>query len=134
MMDQALAKKPWATKRSSLVLRAECFLVLIITTYAFRTLGGNWWLFAAIFVSIDLFMLGYLVNNHIGGLAYNLGHSYIVPRVLLIIGLFGGFTELTLAMLAWNAHISLDRALGFGLKHERFHVTHLGPIGIKKSS
>ena len=132
MAKKTLTKKPWATSRSSLVLRLECFLVLIITIYAFYQLGGNWWLFVAVFASIDLFMIGYLLNDHIGGLFYNLGHSYIVPRILLIIGLFSGMTELTLAMLAWNAHISMDRALGYGLKHETFHLTHLGPIGPSK--
>lgn len=120
---------PWATTQSSLVLRAECFLVLIITIYAYYQLEGNWWAFALVFASIDLFMLGYLANDRIGGLLYNVGHSYIFPRILLIIGLFASLTDLTLAMLAWNAHISMDRAFGYGLKHETFHLTHLGPIG-----
>jgi len=129
MAKKTLVKKPWATSRSSLVLRVECFLVLIITIYAFHQLNGNWLLFVVVFASIDLFMVGYLVNNHLGGLLYNVGHSYIIPRILLIFGLVTNMPLLTLAMLAWNAHISMDRALGYGLKHESFHLTHLGPIG-----
>lgn len=127
-MKDSLVKKPWATSQSSLVLRIECFLVLIITVYAFYELGGDWWMFAAVLVSVDLFLLGYLVNNHVGGLVYDIGHSYILPRLILITGLLVDFQGLLLFALAWNAHISMDRALGYGLKHESFHHTHLGPI------
>jgi uncharacterized protein DUF4260 len=130
--DLTFRKFPWATKGSSLVLRVECFLVLIITIYAFYELAGNWWLFAAVMIGVDLFLLGYTVNNHVGGMVYNIGHSYILPRLILIVSLFGNFHGPLLFALAWNAHISLDRALGYGLKHETFHLTHLGPIGKAK--
>ena len=131
--DLTFKKLPWATKGSSLVLRIECFLVLIITIYAFYQLEGSWWTFAAVMVGVDLFLLGYVVNNHVGGLVYNIGHSYILPRLILLTGLFGGMHGLTLFALAWNAHISMDRAFGYGLKHETFRLTHLGPIGKPKS-
>jgi hypothetical protein len=127
--DLTLNKLPWATKKSSLVLRIECLLVLLITIYAFHQLGGSWWLFGAVFVGVDLFLLGYLANAHVGGIVYNLGHSYILPRLILLGSLLAGLDGLVLFALAWNAHISFDRSLGYGLKHESFHLTHLGPIG-----
>jgi len=127
-MKDSLVKLPWATSNSSLVLRIECLLVLFITMYAFYELGGNWLVFAVVLIGVDLSLLGYAVNNHVGGLLYNMGHSYILPRIILLVSLFGDFHGLLLFALAWNAHISLDRALGFGLKHESFHLTHLGPI------
>jgi hypothetical protein len=130
--DSTFKKVPWATRQSSLVLRVECLLVLLITVYAFHQLGGSWWLFAAVLAGVDLFLLGYLVNNHVGGIVYNFGHSYILPRLILLGSLLAGFDGLILFALAWNAHISLDRSLGYGLKHESFHVTHLGPIGKTK--
>lgn len=122
-------KLPWATQKSSLVLRLECLLVFLISMYVFRTLGGSWWLFAGVIAAIDITLVGYLINNHIGGLVYNIGHSYILPRCLLLGALIFQIEPLILVTIAWNAHISLDRAFGYGLKHESFHLTHLGPIG-----
>src|SRR4030095_12183565 len=111
---------PWATRKSSLVLRIECLLVFSITLYVFHYLGGNWLYFALVFFGVDLFLLGYLVNNHVGGLVYNIGHSYILPRLLLLLAFFVDIEWLLLLSLAWNAHISFDRTLGYGLKHETF--------------
>jgi hypothetical protein len=133
-MNKALVKKPWATKKSSLVLRLECLLVLLITIFLYQELGGDWTTFTIVLIAIDLSMLGYIVNNHIGGLVYNIGHSYIIPRILLLTALVFNIRPLLLFAIIWNAHISLDRALGYGLKHESFHLTHLGPIGKKAES
>lgn len=137
-MKKSLAKKPWATKKSSLVLRLECLLVLLITIFLYQELNGSWLVFGLTLFTFDLSMLGYLANNHIGGLVYNIGHSYIIPRILLLIALVFDIRPLLLFAIIWNAHISLDRALGYGLKHEHFHLTHLGPIrgpiGAKKFS
>ena len=128
-----LKRLPWATAKSSLVLRIECLLVLLITIYAFHALGGGWLLFGAVMLAVDASLIGYSVNSHVGGLVYNIGHSYILPRLVLLTSLLAGFDGLVLFALAWNAHISLDRALGFGLKHESFHLTHLGPISTPRS-
>jgi hypothetical protein len=124
-------KLPWATKQSSLVLRIECLMVFIITLYVYHHLGGDWLYFAVVFFGIDLFLAGYLVNNNVGGLVYNIGHSYILPRSLLLLAFMVDIQWLVYMTLAWNAHISFDRSLGYGLKHEKFHLTHLGPIGKK---
>lgn len=123
-----------AKPRSSTVLRIECLLVLLITLFLYHELGGNWWYMVGGFLAIDVSMAGYLINNHAGGLTYNAGHSYILPRILLLIALFGDIRWLILLGLIWNAHISLDRALGYGLKHDSFHLTHLGPIAVGKKS
>src|SRR5262245_22415812 len=123
--DLTFKKFPWATRGSSLALRFECLLVFLITLYIYHKLGGNWFAYAAVMVSIDVSMVGYLVNNHVGGLVYNLGHSYIIPRIILLAALIADADAVILFALAWNSHISLDRAFGYGLKHESFHLTHL---------
>lgn len=130
-MKKSLVKKPWATSRSSLVLRLECLLVFLITLFVYHKLGGSWLYYLGVLAAIDISMAGYLVNNHIGGLVYNIGHSYIIPRLILLTALILNIDPIILFALAWNSHISLDRAFGFGLKHETFHSTHLGPIGKK---
>jgi hypothetical protein len=133
-MKQSLVKKPWATSRSSLVLRLECLLVFFITLFVYHKLGGSWANYIVGLIAIDIFMVGYLVNNHVGGLVYNMGHSYIIPRLILLSALIVDADPVILFALIWNSHISLDRAFGFGLKHESFHLTHLGPIGKKQSA
>ena len=131
-MRKALIKKPWATSKSSLVLRLECLLIFVITLYLFHKLGGNWLMYGVIMVGVDLSAAGYLANKRLGGIIYNIGHSYIIPRLILLGGLVTDTDPIILFALVWNSHISLDRALGFGLKHESFHLTHLGPIGKSK--
>lgn len=118
--------------RSSTILRIECLLVLLITLFVYNQFDGNWWYMLAGFIAVDVSMVGYIFNNHVGALTYNVGHSYIIPRILLLGALVGDIRWLILLGLIWNAHISLDRALGYGLKHEAFHITHLGVIGKKR--
>jgi len=115
--------------KTSLVLRIECLLVFFITIYAFNQFNGGALFFLAAFVGIDLSMIGYAISPYAGGIVYNLGHSYIVPRLILLAALFSNWHGLILFALAWNAHISADRALGYGLKQKTFHHTHLGTIG-----
>ena len=131
-IKKTLIKKPWATSQSSLILRLECLLVFLITLYLFHKLGGNWLFYGLGMIAIDISLIGYVVNNHIGGLVYNIGHSYIIPRIILLAALIIDKDSIILFALVWNSHISMDRALGFGLKHETFHLTHLGPIGKPK--
>ena len=110
----------------------ECLLVFLITLYLFHKLGGSWIFYGIGMAAIDISLIGYLMNNHVGGLVYNVGHSYIVPRIILLGALVVNNDPVILFALVWNSHISLDRALGYGLKHESFHLTHLGPIGKQK--
>ena len=131
-IKKTLVKKPWATSQSSLILRLECLLVFLITLYLFHKLGGSWLFYVVGIIAIDISLVGYTINNHVGGLVYNFGHSYIVPRIILLVALILNHDPTILFALIWNSHISLDRALGFGLKHESFHLTHLGPIGKSK--
>jgi len=87
------------------------------------------WFFVFL-LSVDISILGYLINKRIGALIYNIGHSFIVPPILLAIGIMDGSRLLVAVALVWIAHIGLDRALGYGLKlSSGFKDTHLGRIG-----
>lgn len=87
-------------------------------------------MFVVVFLAIDLFMVGYLINKSLGAYAYNLGHNLTFPCLL---ALFSVATSNQLAWglsLIWLCHVGADRALGFGLKHTTgFKHTHLGNIG-----
>ncbi|WOJ89011.1 DUF4260 domain-containing protein [Methylocapsa polymorpha] len=113
-----------------LLLRAEGLAVALASIAAFAWSGASWLLFAALILTPDLSMLGYLAGPRRGALAYNAVHTYLGAVVL-----FGGTAALAAPMgmaiaLIWSAHIGVDRALGYGLKYDDgFGSTHLGRIG-----
>ena len=109
------------------LLRGEGAVVLLLTVGAYQSLGGNWWLFAALFFVPDIFMLGYLRNKQIGAAVYNASHTYLAPAGLALIGTVLGTSMLLPIALIWAAHIGFDRMLGYGLKGSSdFKTTHLG--------
>ena len=94
--------------------------------------GRSWWWFALLLLAPDLFMVGYASGPGLGAALYNLGHALVWPMVWLTVGVVGARPGLTAIGAIWLAHIGMDRAFGFGLKHpDAFQHTHLGPIGKK---
>lgn len=87
-------------------------------------------MFAFLILVPDISMLGYLIDTKWGARIYNLAHGYFVPLFLGICGyLLNDVLFMQLGVI-WFAHISIDRAFGFGLKLESgFKDTHLGKIG-----
>jgi hypothetical protein len=101
--------------------RAENGVLLVALVIAYAALGQTWWLFGLL-----LFVPVY------GAWFYNVGHSYIGPIILGLIG-WQQRNNLILGIAAiWLAHIAMDRVLGYGLKLPTgFQHTHLGEIGKK---
>jgi len=96
--------------------------MLVVAVFAYRMLGGDWAVFAGLFLVPDLSLLGYLARPRIGAAVYNAGHSLIGPAVLAPFA--------PLLALVWVAHLGFDRALGYGLKYgSGFAMTHLGILG-----
>lgn len=113
-----------------LLLRLEGAAVLAAASIAYAALGQGWGLFAALFLVPDLSLLGYLAGPRPGAIAYNVGHSYLGPAALGLLGIVGGAAELLPLAAIWCAHIGFDRALGYGLKYaSAFTATHLCAIG-----
>jgi hypothetical protein len=109
------------------ILRLEGLVVLGAAVLAYARLDGNWLAFALLFLIPDLSMLGYLVNRSVGALTYNVGHSYLSPAVLALLGFTAGAPLLYGLAVIWVAHIGFDRLLGYGLKYPTgFGATHLG--------
>jgi len=112
------------------LLRLEGLFVLIAACAAYAKVGGDWWLFAILFLAPDLSMLGYLAGRKTGAALYNLGHWYVMPLLAIGWGVFGQNTLVLEAGLIWAAHIGFDRFLGYGLKYgSGFGATHLGIKG-----
>jgi len=91
--------------------------------------GTSLWFLAVTFLLFDVSMIGYAKSKKLGALTYNIGHSSIVPTLLLIVGILTANHMLQVWMYAWLFHIGVDRAMGYGLKHKTsFKHTHLGKL------
>lgn len=100
-----------------------------------------WWAFLLLALGPDIGMLGYLVNARVGAITYNVLHhkgiaiaciaaSFGSAAISLLAGLPSFGQELLLTAIILFGHSSMDRMLGFGLKHsDDFKHTHLGWIG-----
>ena len=114
----------------STLLRLEHAAMALAALVAYHLSGGSWWMFALLILAPDLSMLGYLGGPRLGAWCYNVVHSWIAPVVLWFVALALGSPVMTQLALILAAHIAIDRALGYGLKHESgFQDTHLGRIG-----
>src|ERR1700678_3132204 len=103
--------------RPSILLRIEEAVVLTLTLFAYWHLHASWPLFAILFLTPDLFMLGYLLNPRTGAAIYNLGHVIFIPLALFVIGQGTHRPLLTSISVIWFSHIAFDRLLGYGLKY-----------------
>jgi hypothetical protein len=110
------------------LLRLEGLAMAAVTAVLYAKTGASWWLFAALWLTPDLSMLGYLAGPCWGARCYNAVHTYVVPAALAI-------TALLPFTLIWVNHIGVDRLLGYGLKYsDGFGFTHLGLLGKRSST
>lgn len=108
------------------VLKLEAFAFFVATIWAYYLIDASWWLFIALILVPDVFMIGYLKDAKVGAFVYNLGHVYVAPLLLLVVYILFNIPILLPISLIWLAHISMDRMLGYGLKLESgFKDTHL---------
>ncbi|HWW99182.1 MAG TPA: DUF4260 domain-containing protein [Edaphobacter sp.] len=115
--------------RPALLLRTEEAILLLLTLFAYQHLHASWLLFAILFLTPDLFMLGYLLNTRAGAAAYNLAHTLTLPLTLLLASYIQHWRLALALALLWTAHIAFDRLLGYGLKYPTyFKDTHLQHI------
>ncbi len=114
------------------ILRLEHIAITTLCVFAYHHLNGAWWLFALLFLAPDIAMLGYLFGNKIGATTYNLLHTQNLPIILFGVGMILLSPITTQLAIIWFAHISFDRAIGYGLKLPTgFHQTHLSAAGTK---
>lgn len=108
------------------LLRLEGLAVFAGAVGLYWAVGGNWWLFAALLFTVDVFMVGYVRGPVVGSVVYNIGHTLILPVVMTLAGLALGVPLVVQLGLIWLAHIGMDRMMGYGLKYPTmFKDTHL---------
>jgi len=114
--------------------RLEGGFLLALALYGFSQSGWSWWWFALLFLVPDVSMGGYLLNPAVGATAYNVGHTFFGPGLVMGWYLLGGPLSALAVGSIWLAHIGGDRLLGYGLKYgDDFSNTHLGVIGRGRS-
>ena len=114
------------------ILRLEGLAAAALSAVLYARTGASWWLFAALWLTPDLSMLGYLYRPCLGARIYNAIHSYLAPATLALAALLLRSPALLPFALIWINHIGMDRLLGYGLKYpEGFQWTHLGRLGAK---
>jgi hypothetical protein len=98
-------------------MTAGLAIAVIITQHA------SWWQLAVFSIGPDLSLLAGMSSGLARGQLhpravpiYNAVHRYWAPVVLLVITFAVHSPEWLAAGLAWTAHISFDRSLGFGLR------------------
>jgi hypothetical protein len=117
------------------LLKIEEFFLFGLSLFLFSKLEYGWGWYALLFFVPDLSMLGYLANPQVGAWTYNLIHHKGVAVTLYVIGYLLALPALMFAGTILLGHSSLDRVLGYGLKHEdAFQNTHLGWIGRQNES
>lgn len=108
------------------LLRNEYGLAFILLFFIYWQYDFSLWLFFILLLVPDITMIGYLINTRIGSMFYNIGHSFILPILLLAVSLSTSNEFMLKIVLIWIAHILMDRFFGFGLKYEHsFKETHL---------
>jgi hypothetical protein len=93
-----------------------CYLALGLALY--RAGHFPWWLFLALFLAPDLFLLGYLANARIGSAFYNLAHTLVWPIALGFLGSAGSSTSALRTHLAFASGLRPDAGLWTEVPHK----------------
>lgn len=89
----------------------------------------SWWVYLLLFFTPDVGMLGYLIDNRVGAVTYNLFHHRGIAIAIIAIGLFMPSDYVLVSGLLLFGHASFDRIFGYGLKYfAGFKHTHLGEL------
>jgi hypothetical protein len=111
------------------LLRLEELGIFLFSIYLFLTLGYPWWVFTLLFLTPDLSMFGYAAGPRVGAFTYNLVHHRMVSLGLFVLGIGLSVPLISLVGVILLGHASLDRVMGYGLKHsDSFKHTHLSSI------
>jgi len=113
------------------ILKLEEAAMTAIAIYflSFYDLGLPVWVWALLFFTPDIGMLGYLVNSKTGAAVYNIFHHKGIALAIAAVGYYIQTEGLIAAGILLFAHASFDRIWGYGLKYaDSFKHTHLGSL------
>ncbi|CDQ19365.1 DUF4260 domain-containing protein [Halobacillus karajensis] len=112
-----------------LFLHLEGTVIFIASLYFYQQNNFSWLAFIFLLFVFDSSMIGYVINERVGAIVYNIFHSYILPVTLILISSFITLDWLLMVSLIWTAHIGMDRMIGYGLKYRSgFKDTHFQKV------
>ena len=110
--------------------RLEGGMLLILSLLLFWKYSGAWLLYALLILAQTSSCLVTCAVIARGAAIYNLGHTWLLPGLIGIVGILAPASADVPIALIWFGHIGVDRLLGYGLKlPTAFQDTHLGRIG-----
>ena len=66
------------------IVSVEYLLAAVIVVVFYLFVGGfAWYWIPILFIAFDISMVGYAINNRVGAITYNIGHSLIGPVLLM---------------------------------------------------
>ncbi|KXG09469.1 hypothetical protein AT864_02188 [Anoxybacillus sp. P3H1B] len=114
---------------NKILLQLEGAAILLLSLYFYSYNQFSWLLFFVLLFVPDISMIGYLFNNKVGAVLYNLFHTYSLPIGAVILGVLLSSEVVLEIGLIWSAHIGMDRMIGYGLKYPtHFKDTHLNRV------
>lgn len=114
------------------IVKLEELGLFLFGIYLFNQLDYAWWWFLALILVPDFSMIGYVFGNKSGAFLYNLVHHKGIAILIYLAGIYFSNHLIQLTGIILFSHSSMDRMMGYGLKHETgFKFTHLGEIGKK---
>jgi hypothetical protein len=123
----------YVSGKPRLWLRLDGGVLFVASILLFAATNQPWWIYPALLFVPDIFMIGYLRNTKIGAFFYNVGHSYFVPSLVVLVGWEWHHILAVAVGVIWLGHVGMDRLLGYGLKFDdNFKSTHLGDLAKKK--
>ena len=69
------------------LIQLEEIAMLALSIYGLYLLNVSWWFYLILLIGPDISMLGYLANEKIGAITYNLFHHKGIAISLFIVGL-----------------------------------------------
>src|SRR2546423_13504118 len=112
------------------ILKLEEAAMFGFCIYALSLFHADWWVYLLILLGPDISMLGYLLNNTIGAVSYNLFHHKGIAIGVFAVGFILKDEWMQITGIILFGHSSMDRMFGYGLKLDQgFKYTHLGMIG-----
>ena len=113
-----------------IIIRFEELAMLLFSIFLFSRLQYAWWWYLVLILLPDISMIGYLLNNKIGAVCYNIVHHKGIALTIYVMGILMHIEWLQLAGIILFGHSSLDRMMGYGLKYFKgFNFTSLGVVG-----
>lgn len=114
---------------NKMLLHIEGFTVFVVSLYFYGYNQFSWILFIVLLFTPDISMIGYLFNNKVGSLLYNIIHTYSLSVFIVMFGLILSNQMILAIGLILTAHIGMDRMIGYGLKYPtNFKDTHLNRV------